>query len=82
MLLLRCCIRCPLSRRACAKAAEGGWLELLQWLREQGCKWDEETCHKAASKGHLQGLEYVRKNDCPWVRNHYNKGNSNSNSEQ
>ena len=29
---------------ACSQAAEGGHLEILEWLRSEGCRWDEERC--------------------------------------
>ena len=32
----------------CPAAAKGGHLEVLKWLRENGCPWDEETCRYAA----------------------------------
>ena len=39
---------------------------MLQWLRENGCPWDEETCALAAEGGHLEVLQWMRANGCPW----------------
>jgi len=41
-------------------------LAVLQWAREQGCKWDTWTCRRAAQAGHLHVLRWARENDCPW----------------
>jgi hypothetical protein len=38
----------------CARAAEGGHLEVLKWARENGCPWDEDTRRIAASKGYVE----------------------------
>ena len=50
----------------CPAAAKGGHLEVLKWLRENGCPWDEETCRYAAYGGHFEVLKWARANDCPW----------------
>lgn len=47
-------------------AARGGHLEVLKWLREKGCPWDEEVCAAAARGGHIETLRYLRDNGCPW----------------
>ena len=44
----------------------GGYLEVLRWLRANGCLWDEDTCKYAAWGGHLQVLQWARVNGCPW----------------
>jgi hypothetical protein len=41
----------------CSFAAEGGQLEVLQWLREQNCSWDAWTCAAAAFGGYLELLQ-------------------------
>ena len=46
-------------------AAEGGYLEVIQWAREDHAPWGEETCNKAALGGHLE-LKWAREHDCPW----------------
>eukprot|EP00982_Pelagococcus_subviridis_P003304 24918-Pelagococcus_subviridis.AAC.1 len=57
---------CPWNENTCAKAAEGGHLEVLQWARANGCPWDEDTCRAAAEFGHLEVLQWARANGCPW----------------
>ena len=47
-------------------AAWGGHLEVLQWLRGEGCPWDMETCYEAVDKGHVEVLRWARENGCPW----------------
>ncbi|CAM9288055.1 unnamed protein product, partial [Hapterophycus canaliculatus] len=48
---------CPWHANTAMAAASGGHLEVLKWLRENGCGWDEYTCHKAASGGHLEIIQ-------------------------
>ena len=50
---------------ACAEAAEGGHLEVLKWLRAEGCPWDEDACTEAAWYGRLEVLKWLRDNGCP-----------------
>ena len=50
----------------CAEMARKGNLELLKFLHENGCPWDEKTCSKAALNGHLECLKYARENRCDW----------------
>ena len=50
----------------CGKAARGGHLEVLKWLRENGCPWDAQTCAAAAEGGHLDVLKWLRNQGCPW----------------
>jgi hypothetical protein len=45
---------------------EGGHLQLLQWMRANGCDWDEYTCSAAARGGHLAVLQWARVNGCDW----------------
>ena len=47
-------------------AGWGGNLELVQWLRGEGCGWCTETCRFAAACGHLKVLQWLRANGCPW----------------
>ena len=51
--------------RLCRLAAEEGQLEILKWLRANGCPWDEWTCSIAAYRGHLEVLHWLRENGCP-----------------
>ncbi|QDZ20132.1 ankyrin repeat domain-containing protein [Chloropicon primus] len=49
-------------------AAAGGHVELLEWLRSEGCGFDEETCSAAAYGGRIDVLQWLRSQDppCPW----------------
>ena len=57
---------CPWDENTCAKAAEGGHLEVLQWARANGAPWDKLTCARAAEGGHLEMLQWARANGAPW----------------
>ena len=46
-------------------AAAGGHLEVLQWLRANGCPWDVNTCRRAFAGGHYDMLEWAKANGCP-----------------
>jgi len=50
---------------ACANAAYGGDLEILQYLHEHGCLWDTHTTENAAEGGHLACLQYAVEHGCP-----------------
>ncbi len=52
----------------CQKAAEGGHLATLQWLRANGVPWDAFTCAHAARGGHLAVLQCLHANGAPWDR--------------
>ena len=52
--------------RFCSRMARNGNLELLKFLHEKGCPWNEETCWSAASNDHLECLKYAHENGCPW----------------
>ena len=56
------------DEETCSWAAEGGHLEVLQWLRAKGCPWDSTATDSAAYKGHLEVLQWMRAQDppCPW----------------
>ena len=47
-------------------AARSGNLELVRWLRGEGCPWDFEACYFAVFGGHVEVLRWVRENGCPW----------------
>ena len=55
-----------MDKWASAFAPSNGHLETLQWLRRQGCPWDEDTCGCAALHGRLECLQWARENGCPW----------------
>ena len=48
------------------RAAWSGNLELVRWLRAEGCPWDHFTCSRAVTKGHVEVLRWARENGCPW----------------
>ena len=50
------------KERFCAQMARNGNVELLKFLRENGCPWDRFTCYKAAENGHLECLKYAHEN--------------------
>jgi hypothetical protein len=56
--------RLPVGR----EDVQGGHLEVLQWLRANGCPWDEHTCMCAAAYDRLEVLKWARANGCPWCR--------------
>ena len=47
-------------------AAYGGNVELVQWLRVNGCPWHERTCTMAAQGGRLEVLRWAREHGCDW----------------
>jgi hypothetical protein len=57
---------CASNKMTCFSAAQGGHLEVLQYLRAKGTTWDARTCAGAAEDGHLEVLQWLRANGCPW----------------
>jgi hypothetical protein len=54
------CTGCEWNVRACSKAARGGHLDTLRWLRENECPWDaRHVCIYAARYGHTNILNFV-----------------------
>ena len=47
------------------RAAEGGHLEVLKWLREHDCVWDARTVEQATAAGHGDVLQWALDNGCP-----------------
>ena len=47
-------------------AARSGDLELVRWLRGEGCPWDFLTCSEAVDQGHVEVLRWARENGCSW----------------
>lgn len=41
-------------KEACAGAAKGGHLDVLQWCKVKGFAWDVSTPTGAANRGHLE----------------------------
>ena len=63
---------CPWNEQTCARAAEKGHLNVLQWAHENGCPWDEWTCTKAVRGKHLNVLHYAIENKCLGYENYMN----------
>jgi len=40
-------------------AASYGYLDVLKYLHENDCPWDERTCYYASLNGHLDCLKYL-----------------------
>jgi hypothetical protein len=47
------------------KAARNEHLEVLQFLRANGCPWDEQACLEAAKNGHLKVLQFLARERLP-----------------
>ena len=47
-------------------AARYGQFEILKWLYENNCEWDEKTTMWAAYEGHLDILKWLVEKNCPW----------------
>ena len=61
--------KCSENKKArfCAQMALNGNVELLEFLHEKGCPWDDYwTCRNAAENGHLECLKYAHEKGCPW----------------
>jgi len=57
----------PWSERTCRAAVEGGHLDCLNYMHENGCKWHaSELLTVAAANGHLACLNYLFEHDAPW----------------
>ena len=54
------------TTKTSALAAEGGNLDCLKYLHENGCPWDLDTPNMAGLNGHLDCLKYAHENGCPW----------------
>ena len=54
------------KERFCAQMARNGNFDLLKFLHENGCPWNEWTCANAAKIGHFECLKYLHENGCPW----------------
>ena len=54
------------KERFCSRVALNGNLDLLKYLHENGCPWDQSTCTCASLVGHLECLQYAHENECPW----------------
>jgi len=50
------------ARPHCLEAAVSGNLEVLKWLREEGCPWHEDLCNEAGEKV----VKWAVRNGCPF----------------
>ena len=57
--------RVSVGLATCANAAQGGHLEVLQWVHENGCPWDRFVLVAATAQGHLEVLKLAIANGCP-----------------
>ena len=55
-----------MDERVISWAARSGNLELVRWLRGEGCPWNYMTCYWAVDYGHVEVLRWARENGCPW----------------
>ena len=53
------------KERFCAQMALNGNFDLLKFLHENGCPWNEWTCYYAAYYDHLECLNYACEHGCP-----------------
>ena len=58
--------RVPLEQVDVPWRGEGGFLEVLQWARQNGCPWDESTCFGAAKGGFLEVLQWALERVPAW----------------
>ena len=56
-----------MDRHVMNRAAGHGNLELVQWLRDEGCPWGTLTTHWAVAYGRVEVLRWLRENGCPWT---------------
>ena len=43
-------------------------VEILKWLREEGCPWDEFSVSHAAGQGQFETVRWLVENGCPWTQ--------------
>ena len=59
--------KCPgYKELLCGEMARNGKLELLKFLRSEGCPWNTYTCTAAAHNGQLECLKYAHAKGCRW----------------
>jgi hypothetical protein len=58
---------CPLPADVVEAAAEGGSLEMLQWLKQRGCAFRKRTTFSAARRAHnIPVLRFLLHEGCDW----------------
>jgi hypothetical protein len=55
---------CQLPADVNVYAAKSGSIDMLKWLKEAGCVFDEDPMRSAAEHGHV--VPYLRTEGCPW----------------
>jgi len=50
----------------CSVASCYGHLDILVFLHQEKCIWDQNSCIYASENGHLECLKYLHENGCPW----------------
>jgi hypothetical protein len=43
-----------------------GHVHVLQYLRSEGCEWNEDCCSAAVKAGHITMLKWLLEQGCPW----------------
>eukprot|EP00953_Heterococcus_sp_UTEX-ZZ885_P036949 19016-Heterococcus_DN1.PRE.6 len=56
----------PLPRGISTYGVKSGSIEMIEWLREQGCGVGSTACAEAAAAGQIQMLEHLRATGCEW----------------
>ena len=54
-------------------------LEVMEWLKTEGCPWYTSTFQTATEMGDLQKMKWLRDNGCRWDSNTLGFAKSNSN---
>jgi hypothetical protein len=49
-----------------SEAARGGHLELIKWMKQEGCPWGTSTFREASGFGNIEMMEWIRDNGCPF----------------
>ena len=66
LIWLREQLHFPWDEGTCSAAARWGRLDVLKWLRANGCPWNVFSCVKAAEGGQLEVLKWLKENGCEW----------------
>ena len=56
----------PMDEEVMQFAAKSANLELVEWLRGNGCPWDKWTCYYAVGSGRVEVLRWAREHGCEW----------------
>jgi hypothetical protein len=56
---------CTWKQNICCAAAEGGHLDILIWLKQEGCNINICTANTAAQNGQINILKWLKQQDCP-----------------